>query len=64
MSKTIEDKAAKAYPCEEDFSQRRAWIKGYEQALADVLNHIDMAGARGIKFPVLDLYDWVNKIMK
>ena len=71
MGKLIEDKADEVFPYAKDddasvhaYAERRAYIKGYEEALKDVKNHLDIAGMCGVTFPVLDMYDWIEKRLK
>lgn len=71
MSKIIEDKADKAFPCANDddasvslYAERRAYIKGYEQALKDMKKHLDIAAIDGKRFMVLDMYKWIDKRLK
>ena len=68
MSKIIENKADKAFPYANDtdasvssYAERRAYIKGYEEALADVKRHLNIAAIAGMNFPILDMYKWINK---
>lgn len=68
MSKIIEDKADKAFPCANDddasvslYAERRAYIKGYEQALKDMKKHLDIAAIAGKSFMVLDMYKWIDR---
>lgn len=68
MSKIIEDKADKAvlYPKDEDnaasmLEKKRAYIKGYEQALKDMKKHLDIAAIAGRGFMVLGMYKWIDR---
>ena len=71
MSKIIEDKADKdfPYPKDEDtaasmLEKKRAYIKGYEQALKDMKRHLDIAAIAGKSFMVLDMYKWIEGRLK
>lgn len=71
MSKIIENKADKAFPYAMDddasisvYAERRAYIKGYEQALKDMKKHLDIAAIAGKSFMVLDMYKWIDKRLK
>ena len=71
MSKIIENKADKAFPYANGtdasisvYAERRAYIKGYEDALQDVKRHLDIAAIAGMNFPILDMYKWVDKRLK
>lgn len=71
MSKIIGNKADKAYPYAMDddasisvYAERRAYIKGYEQALKDMKKHLDFAAIAGKSFMVLDMYEWIDKRLK
>lgn len=68
MSKIIENKADKAFPCPKDEDtaasmreKRRAYIKGYVQALKDMKKHLDIAAIAGKSFMVLDMYKWIER---
>lgn len=68
MSKIIENKADKAFHYANDtnafvsaYAERRAYIKGYEDALQDVKRHLDIAAIAGMNFPILDMYKWIDK---
>ena len=71
MSKIIENKADRAFPYANDtdasvssYAERRAYIKGYEEALADVKRHLNIAAIAGKRFMVLDMYKWIDKRLK
>lgn len=71
MSKIIEDKADKAFPCPKDedivasmLEKKRAYIKGYEQALKDMKGHLGIAAIAGKSFMVLDMYKWIEGRLK
>lgn len=68
MSKIIEQKADKAFPYAKDddatisaYAERRAYIKGYEDALKDVKHRMNISAIAGEKFHVLSLYKWIDK---
>lgn len=68
MSKIIEKKADKAFPYAKDddatisaYAERRAYIKGYEDALTDVKLRMKVSAIIGEKFSVLSLYKWLDK---
>ena len=68
MSKIIENKADKAFPYANDddafvslYAEKRAYIKGYEQALKDMKGHLDIAALAGKSFMVLDMYKWIDR---
>lgn len=68
MSKIIENKADKAFPYPKDedtavsmLEKKRAYIKGYEQALKDMKKHLDIAAIAGKSFMVLDMYKWIER---
>lgn len=68
MSKIIEELANTAFPCPKDEDtaasmreKKRAYIKGYERALKDMNNHLDIAAIAGKNFMVLDMYKWIDK---
>lgn len=60
MSKIIENKADKVFPYATD-AERRAYVKGYEEALQDMKKHLDIAAIAGRSFMVLDMYKWIYK---
>lgn len=71
MSKIIENKADKAFPCPKDedttasmLEKKRAYIKGYEQALKDMKGHLDVAAIAGKSFMGLDMYKWIGRRLK
>ena len=71
MSKIIENKADKAFPYAKDedtaasmLENKRAYIKGYEQALKDMKKHLDIAAIDGKRFMVLDIYKWIDRRLK
>lgn len=68
MGKIIEKKADKAFPYTFDddapvsvYAERRAYIQGYEQALLDMKEHLNLAALAGRSFMVLDMYKWIDK---
>lgn len=68
MGKTIKNKADKAFPYAKDEDtaasmreKKRAYIKGYEQALKDMKGHLDVASIAGKSFMVLDMYKWIER---
>ena len=68
MSKIIENKSDKAFPYANDtdasvsvYAERRAYIKGYEEALRDTKRHIEVAAITGKSYMVLDMYKWIYK---
>lgn len=68
MGKVIENKADKEFPYANDidagyssYSERRAYIKGYEAALKDIREFMDTMAVERMQFPVLTLYDWLDK---
>lgn len=71
MSKIIENKADKAFPYAKDEDtvasmreKKRAYIKGYEQALKDMKGHIEIAAIAGKSFMVLDMCKWIGRRLK
>ena len=72
MGKKIEQKADMAYPRANDddaapvsaYAERGAYIKGYEEALIDVRNHLNIAAVAGKRFMVLDMYKWIDRRLK
>lgn len=71
MGKTIKNNADKAFPYPKDedtdasmLEKKRAYIKGYEQALKDMKKHLDIAAIDGKRFMVLDMYEWIDKRLK
>lgn len=71
MSKIIENKADKAFPHAMDddssvsvYAERRAFIKGYEEALQDMKGHLNIAAIAGKSFMVLDMYKWIEGRLK
>lgn len=71
MGKIIENKAEKAYPYANDdnalvsaYAERGAYIKGYEEALIDMRNHLNIAAVAGKRFMVLDMYKWIDRRLK
>lgn len=71
MSKIIENKADKAFPYPKDedtdtsmLEKKRAYIKGYEQALKDMKKHIEIAAIAGKSFMVLDMCKWIGRRLK
>lgn len=68
MSKIIENKADNAFPYPKDedttasmLAERRAYIKGYEEALQDMKGHLNIAAIAGKSFMVLDMYKWIER---
>lgn len=68
MSKIIENKADKAFPYAMDddasisvYAERRAYIKGYGEALQDMKRHLDIAAIAGKSYMVLDMYKWIDR---
>lgn len=68
MSNIIEQKADKAFPYANDddapisaYAERQAYIKGYEEALRDMKNHLNIAALAGKSYMVLDMYKWIDK---
>ena len=72
MGKKIEQKADMAYPRANDdddapvsaYAERGAYIKGYEEALIDMRNHLNIAAVAGKRFMVLDMYKWIDRRLK
>lgn len=71
MGKKIEQKADMAYPRANDddapvsaYAERGAYIKGYEEALIDMRNHLNIAAIAGKSFIVLDMYKWIDRRLK
>ena len=70
MGKKIEQKADMASPRANDdapvsaYAERGAYIKGYEEALIDMRNHLNIAAVAGKRFMVLDMYKWIDRRLK
>ena len=71
MGKKIEEKANTTFPYPKDedtavsmLEKKRAYIKGYEQALKDMKKHLDIVAIDGKRFMVLDMYKWIDKRLK
>ena len=60
MGKTIKNNADKAFSYATG-AERRAYIKGYEEALQDMKRHLDIAAIAGKSFMVLDMYKWIDR---
>lgn len=71
MGKKIEEKADNAFPYANDddapvsvYAERRAYIKGYEDALLGMKRHLNIAAIAGKSFMVLDMYKWIDGRLK